>query len=119
MSYCQTSGGHATHHVPDIVGRLSRKRYKNIQKEPERERELQRDAISNTSVTILQAEAAEANQNAASDAPTALSVMFDAGAARALQSEGRAKVTALSELLTLLDSFSQATTAPTLETRTD
>ena len=60
-------------------------------------------AIPGTSVTILQAEAAEAVQNAASHAPIALSVKFDAGAVRTLQSEGRAKVTSLSQLHNLLD----------------
>ena len=60
-------------------------------------------AIPNTSVTVLQAEAAEAVQAAASDAPIALSAKFDVGADRAWQSEGRAKVTSLSELLSLVD----------------
>ena len=60
-------------------------------------------AIPGTSVTILQAEAAQAVQNAASHDPIALSVKFDAGAVRTLQSEGKAKVTSLSQLLNLSD----------------
>ena len=60
-------------------------------------------AIPNTSVTVLQAEAAKAVHTAASAAPIALSTKFDPGAARALQSEGRAKVTSLSELASLVD----------------
>ena len=60
-------------------------------------------AIPNTSVIVLQAEAAEAVQAAASDAPIALSAKFDVGADRGWQSEGRAKVTSLSELLSLVD----------------
>ena len=60
-------------------------------------------AIPGTSVTILQAEAAQAVQNAASNVPIALNVKFDAGAVRTLQSEGKAKVTSLSQLLNLLD----------------
>ena len=60
-------------------------------------------AIPGTSVTILHADAAQADQNAASNVPIALNVKFDAGAVRTLQSEGKAKVTSLSQLLNLLD----------------
>ena len=60
-------------------------------------------AIPGIFVPILHAEAAQAVQNAASNVPIALNVKFDAGAVRTLQSEGKAKVTSLSQLLNLLD----------------
>ena len=60
-------------------------------------------ATAATSVTVLQSDAAKAVHTAASAAPIALSKKFDPGAARALQSEGKAKVTSLSLLASLLD----------------